>query len=110
MHAVRRSPAVASWPPAAMRSGVLPAQQLLVDLEDAVLAMAEDDQLGGLAAQHLAAQLAADRAAAAGDQHAPAPEQLADCVVSVCTGSRRNRSSMSTSRSRLTLTLPPSSS
>jgi len=43
--------------------------QALVDLEDAVLAVADQDQLAGLGPGDLAAQLRSDRAAGAGDQY-----------------------------------------
>ena len=63
---------------ALIRAAPAPSRSSLCDLEDAVLAVAEDDQLGGLAADDLAAQLRADGAACAGHQHAPAAEQRGD--------------------------------
>ena len=46
--------------------------------EDAVLAVAQQDQLRGTPAGDLAAQFAADRAAGAGDQHHLAAQGAAD--------------------------------
>lgn len=53
-------------------------QQIFIDVKDRVFAMADEDQLGGAVAEELAAELAADGAAAACDEDAPAAHQLLD--------------------------------
>ena len=52
--------------------------QLVVRVEDRVLAVPQQDEPGRLEPRELAAELAADRAAGAGDQHRLAGRQLAD--------------------------------
>ena len=61
-------------------------------------------------ARDLAAELPADRAARAGDQHRLPLKVSPTSWSRMRAGSRRSRSVISTSRSRLTLTLPPISS
>ena len=53
-------------------------QQFAVDLKDAVLAVAQQDQPGRLKAQNLPAQLTADGTARPGDQHTAAADQFLD--------------------------------
>src|SRR5690606_24972341 len=52
--------------------------QLLLDFEDRVFAVTHQDQLGGALPQELAAKLAADGAAATGDENAAVTDQLLD--------------------------------
>jgi hypothetical protein len=84
--------------------------QLEQGLEDAVFAMTEQRQLGRPPARDLAAQLEADRPARPGHQNALPGQASTDGLVVDGGRLAATQSLISTSRKRLTLTLPPNNS